>query len=672
MLAVVVVAALAALGAVLFAWRRAQSRGVEAAAEAARTRDELEARTKASREALAEVQGQLEDARRERDELQQTAQRLARQVEDQQTTLHDTREQFEAKLREQERALEDERNARMRLAEARRLEQQWVRELRGRVMELQSRGGGAGDTHDVRALVLRIGMSLLEARKGLLLARADVDADGRLDLACAEGFEHDPAESAVAQRFASEVLERDQTVRENDAADIDRERRTPADEEIENLVAIPIYVQDRFSGVLVCANTPGGFDAYDDEVLLALGDQAGAALENNRLHDRMRASHIATVRMLAEALEAKDPFLRGHSDHASSYVAALAERLGFDAKRREELLFASLLHDIGMIGISERILLKPGPLTQEEKSIVELHPRIGYRLVEQLPDLSPIALHVLHHHERFDGSGYPGRLTGEQIPLEARIISVISSFSAMTAERPHSHAMSVDAACAELERCAGTQFDPELVRIFVEQVRKGARDGHGPHSVFAVLADPEIGQRRSGGEPVLGYGGYGMTDNLTLLYSHGHFQAVARAEAERAAVQNQPFAVVLFELTDIDAVNHAEGYAAGDEALKTCARAVQRAAARYGGTPGRYSGRRLGLIVPGADETEGRRIAAELSAELYDDPSVRYGVGSWRVGDAGYDVVARARAELGGERVLGLEELLAQRLPPDDSAPAGI
>ncbi|MDQ3720854.1 MAG: HD domain-containing protein [Actinomycetota bacterium] len=152
-------------------------------------------------------------------------------------------------------------------------------------------------------------------------------------------------------------------------------------------MAIPVYIGDDFAGVVVCANREGGFEELDDHVLLALGDHAGTALHNSRLRGELRTSYVSTVRMLADAIEAKDFFLRVHSDEVSSYVAPVADRLELGPRRREELVFASLLHDLGKIGISERILLKPGRLTPEERGVIELHPRIGYRIIEQVPAL---------------------------------------------------------------------------------------------------------------------------------------------------------------------------------------------------------------------------------------------------------------------------------------------
>ncbi len=572
-----------------------------------------------------------------RDELNSVRRREAEQRR--------TREQLESRLEDRESALNRERYLRRRSEEVRRAEGDWSRELQAEVMRMHRELGALGDTADVPTMVLRLSKKLLGAEKGLLLSREDEDSDGKLDLMEAEGFENDPEGSAIVQRFAGEVIEHDQIIREDEPQRAEG-TSTPADEEIENLVAIPIYVQDRFSGVIVCANKEGGFGEYDEEVLLSLGNQAGAVLKNGRLQGELRSSYLATVRVLGEAIEAKDPFLRGHSEEVSGYVAAVADRLGLDPSRREQLLFASLLHDVGKIGISERILLKPAALTPEELGIIKLHPRIGYHIVQQVPALDPMALGILHHHERFAGGGYPDGLRGEEIPLEARIICVADAFSAMTAERPYQRRMSLSEACTELESAAGTQFDPEIVRVFVDEVRKKPPSEEGLHNLQAALDDPELQRQRSGNEPVLGYGPIALIDNLTLLYTRRYLYETAEAKALRSQNRGRPFGVVLVELTEISKLNRMEGYAAGDEAIRTVARVVQRAAARVGGTACRYGGRRLGLLVAEADERSTKLLAGEIVEDLNGGPHVRTGTAAWRPGDDGDSVIARARAYL--------------------------
>ena len=631
-LAVAGAACLAGLGG-LAAWfvERRRARKLEQAIE------ERERRLEES----VEREHQHHEARQQAEQRAEEAEQKAKQAEQEEQQLED-------KVREREQAIERERSLRGRIERARAAERDWNRELRTQVVRLHRERGALGDVSDVRQLVLRMAVVLVEAEKGILISRNDEDGDGSpIDVVAHEGFDNDPSDSAVAQSFAGQVIERDKTIREDDSRSIEREGRTAADEEIDNLVAIPIYIADDFHGVVVCTNREGGFEDCDDDVLLALGDHAGAVLENQNLHGALRTSYLATVAMLAEVIEAKDPFLRGHSDEVSRYVSAVAERLGMEQRLREKLVFGSLLHDVGKIGISERILLKPAALTAEERSVIQLHPKIGHRLVERVPALREIAPAILHHHERYDGDGYPSRLSGEEIPLEARIICVADSFSAMTAERPYRQRMSLEEACQELERCAGTQFDPEVVRVFVEEVRARPIAEDDEAVAAALAADPELKVRRDKGEPLLGYGPLAITDSLTLLYSHRYFHEVAAKEAERARVQNDSFGVVLVEPVDIAQINRTEGYAAGDEAIRTVASAVQRVAVRVGGTACRHGGARVGLIAPGADDAQAGRIASEISAELGETVRVRCGEAAWRNGESGDDVITRARLSLG-------------------------
>jgi HD-GYP domain-containing protein (c-di-GMP phosphodiesterase class II) len=610
----------------------------EAAEREAELRDEVEA-VKAEVEA---VRAEYEAATVRRDELETN---LRARVEDHERALRELRSDYEERLEQQEQDLVHERRTRTRAEQSRREEKEWALHLRREVMRLQKEHGVLGDTSDVRRLVLRTAMTLVGAEKGLLLSREDENQDEMLDLVCYDGFENDPSDSAVAQRFAKEVIAKDTTIREDDEPDIAHERRAPADAEIRNLLAIPIYIADRFSGVVVLANKEGGFQEYDDEVLLALGDHAAAVLHNTRLQGELRSAYVGTVRVLADAIEAKDRFLRGHSEEVSSYVAAVADRLGLDAKRREELVYSSLLHDVGKLGISERILMKPVALTPEERSVVQLHPRIGYRLVQQVPALRSIELAILHHHERCDGTGYPAGLRGEEIPLEARIVAVADAFSAMTADRPYRPRMSFEDACRELERCAGSQFDPIVVRLFVEEVRKRPPRVAERDALHAALADPELDSRKHEDDPILGAGSFALTDNLTLLYSRRYLHETADAEAHRAAVQGRPFAVLLVELTEIERTNADAGYSAGDRAIQRVAASVQRSAARCGGTACRYSGRRMALVVPG-DERAADECAREIAADLRDGPPVRVVSAVWRTSETGDEVVARARAAL--------------------------
>jgi diguanylate cyclase (GGDEF)-like protein len=551
-----------------------------------------------------------------------------------------------------ERRLRDEQHARLRVERARKAEREWARELREQVLTLHRRHGAIGDARDIRQLVLRVAVELAGAEKGLLLSRSDEDGDGKLDLAAHEGFEHDPTESDVAQRFAERVLERDEIVREDEPGD----GSSPADGEIRCLVALPVYVSDQFSGVVVCANRPGGFEELDDDVLLALGDHAGAVLENTRLHGQLRSTYLAVVRMLSDSIATKDPLGGGHSRLISDAVEAVAKRLGLEPREREQLMFATLLRGVGKLGISERILLKPGPLTTEEWDVLRLHPQIGCRIVERVPGLNQLGSIIRHHQEHWDGTGYPAGLAGEEIPVGARIVALAAAFDAMIDERPYRRSISVDAACREILRCAGTQFDPKLADLFVEEIGRRPPDVPEAHPVAEALDEPAVQTRRESHEPLLGHGPVGATDNVTLVYSHSHLLERAEFEAERARRHARPFAVLMVELRDLEEINRRDGYAAGDAALYEVARALEEALPTTIGTVGRYSGRRLAAILPHSGQA-GATTAADRLVRLLNGAGVviRVAAAVWQHGDRGEAVLSRACLTLDRNALTTLE-----------------
>jgi diguanylate cyclase (GGDEF)-like protein len=535
---------------------------------------------------------------------------------------------------------------------ARRMEREWAGELRSQVLALHRRLGAAGDAGDIRELVLRIAIELVGAEKGLLLSRADDDHDGRLDLITHRGFDHDPAASELAQRFAHRTLARDEIVREDDPGAGD----APADEEIHCLIAVPVYIRDDFKGVVVCANRPEGFEELDDDVLLALGDHAGAVLENTRLQADLRSTYLAIVRMLSDSIATKDPFGRTHSRQISEYVDAVAKRLDLDARERERLLFAGLLRDVGKLGISERVLLKPGPLTPEEWELLRLHPQIGCRIVERVPGLNRLGPAIRHHQERWDGTGYPSQLSGGAIPLAARIVAVSSAFEAMVEGRPYRPSITAETACREILRCAETQFDPEIAGLFVEEVRRRPLDELGERPVAEALDHPAVWARRRRDEPLLGHGPVGTTDNVTLLYSHRYLLEYVALEAVRARRRARPFAVVMVELCNLDGINRRDGYAAGDAALYDLARALEEALADAPAIAGRYSGRRLAAVLSGSGQSAATAAVHRLLRNIHgEDSAVRTAVAVWQRSDHGDEVLSRARRSLEREAAIALE-----------------
>lgn len=224
-----------------------------------------------------------------------------------------------------------------------------------------------------------------------------------------------------------------------------------------------------------------------DEVVLSVGK----ALEKRRLElenrdyqqhleqqveeqaKKIRASFLNAITALAYALEAKDIYTSGHSQRVTEISVAIARELGMPQDSIDKIRLAGLVHDIGKIGIRESVLNKPASLTDEESKHIKSHCEAGERILTPIVEDEEILKAVRHHHERYDGMGYPDGLRGEQIPLGARILAVADTFDAMTSERPYRAAMSDEAACAEIERCKGTQFDPEVADAFL-RIRKSA------------------------------------------------------------------------------------------------------------------------------------------------------------------------------------------------------
>jgi len=236
-----------------------------------------------------------------------------------------------------------------------------------------------------------------------------------------------------------------------------------------NLAALQVVSKGRAVGVLLLANKrSGGFDDNDTRILLAIGQHAGIALENNRLHSELEQSHSATIAVLADAIEAKDAYTRGHCESVAKIAVAVAERLGVGKENLDEIRYAALLHDVGKIGVPDGILLKPGKLLPEEFSMIQRHSLIGRDLMARVPKFSTLATAIFHHHERYDGAGYPEGLSGEEIPLFSRIICVVDAFDAMTSTRPYRTPVSRVDAIKELESCAGSHFDPSVVSAIVQ------------------------------------------------------------------------------------------------------------------------------------------------------------------------------------------------------------
>lgn len=195
--------------------------------------------------------------------------------------------------------------------------------------------------------------------------------------------------------------------------------------------------------------------------------QSAVAIQNARLHQDLVRNYFDSVRALVAAIDAKDPCTRGHSENVMKYSVSIASQLGLEVQERENVKLAGLLHDIGKIGIHTEILRKVGELTEEDRRQIQQHPEVGANIISTVGHLAPLHPIILHHHERFDGTGYPGGLKGETIPLGARIIAVADAFDAITIGRPYRKAKSQELAIVEMRRESGFQFDPRAVDAFL-------------------------------------------------------------------------------------------------------------------------------------------------------------------------------------------------------------
>ena len=213
--------------------------------------------------------------------------------------------------------------------------------------------------------------------------------------------------------------------------------------------------------------------------LLSLVNAAESSMHKNKfLH--MGSPRGNLLHFLRRALAEKTHETEAHSERLQEMILKLSSRMGMAAGEVDDLLLLCMLHDVGKVGIPDSILNKPGPLTEDEWTVMRTHTEIGARIVGDNADLADVAESILSHHERWDGSGYPRNLAGDDIPLHARMLSVVDSFDAMISERTYKKAMGVDAALQEIKRCAGTQFDPVIADVFHEMISANIRDGETP------------------------------------------------------------------------------------------------------------------------------------------------------------------------------------------------
>jgi putative nucleotidyltransferase with HDIG domain len=239
---------------------------------------------------------------------------------------------------------------------------------------------------------------------------------------------------------------------------------------------VPLVMGGHARGLIELLDTRARvFSVQERRFCRLLADQAGIVLGATQLAESLERQHLATVAALAAALEAKDAYTGGHAHAIAEFAVSVGEELGLSGRELRAIRMGALLHDVGKIGIPEAILNKPGPLTDDEFTVMKQHTVIGADIISGIPGMDEVVALVRNSHERWDGRGYPDGLAGAQIPRGACVIAACDAYHAMTEDRVYRKAMSADVALAELRRCTGTQFMPAAVDALEAVVARGGR-----------------------------------------------------------------------------------------------------------------------------------------------------------------------------------------------------
>ncbi|ABQ26131.1 metal dependent phosphohydrolase [Geotalea uraniireducens Rf4] len=340
------------------------------------------------------------------------------------------------------------------------------------LMELATLINTSLDPKEIRTRAIEAGITLMDAEAGSLLLIDRVTNELYFEVALGEKGELlKEVRMTLGEGFAGWVARTGEPLIVDDVQNDPRFYRK-ADEKsrfvTRNLIAAPLRVKGKTLGVLEVMNKHNGaFTAEDMELFVSLANQVAPAVENAYLYEDLRETFFGTALALTEALEKRDSYTGGHTRRVRDYCMTIGVGMGLTKDEMDNLLLSAILHDIGKIGVRDSILGKEAPLSRDEAAVMGSHARIGADILRHVRTLKNVVPAVLSHHEKFDGSGYPARLRGDDIPLNARIISVADTFDAMTTDRPYRKALSKESAMAELRRCSGTQFDPTVVEAFV-------------------------------------------------------------------------------------------------------------------------------------------------------------------------------------------------------------
>lgn len=333
---------------------------------------------------------------------------------------------------------------------------------------------GVRDHRRLLKTILDMAFEAVNATHGFLVL---LDEDGKLQVKArrSESGRGDRGLS-ISRAVADLVLKQGQGILINDALHDERFASSESiiSHHLRSVLCAPLKCKEKVLGFIYLDNPSiiCAFSADDLRLVSAISIQAAVAIENSRLFKALEELMFGSIGALVATVEAKDPYIKGHSERVARISRALGEELHLGGDAMQVVHLSALLHDIGKIGISEAILHKEGRLTEEEKQAVREHAPRGAEILRNIRDMAEVARAVRHHHEFFDGGGYPDGISGEDVPLPSRILAVADSYDAMTSNRPYRGKLDQADCLAEVMRCSGAQFDPDAVEALLKCARK--------------------------------------------------------------------------------------------------------------------------------------------------------------------------------------------------------
>jgi putative nucleotidyltransferase with HDIG domain len=318
----------------------------------------------------------------------------------------------------------------------------------------------------------------MRAERGFLMLRRP---DGELEFETARGIDHvnlDNEMFKVSRTIVERVAATGETILTTNAQEDPRfeNQMSVASYRLRSILCVPLKIKDKLIGVIYVDNRAraGIFQTQDQALITAFADQAAVAIDNAQLFDDLQAknreleeAYQATLEGWVSALDMRDKETEGHTQRVTVLTQRLARAMGVDDAQMVHITRGALLHDIGKMAIPDSILLKPGALTEEERELIKQHPKYAYDMLKTIDFLRP-AIDIPHyHHEKWDGSGYPDGLRGEEIPFPARIFPVIDVWDALTSNRPYRKGLPHEEVKARIKADAGSHFDPQVVEAFL-------------------------------------------------------------------------------------------------------------------------------------------------------------------------------------------------------------